>query len=45
MVVHAGGLANEQRVEFGQTRIVLFLDQFDIDAQLLARFNETLQGL
>ena len=45
MIIHSRCFADEQRVEFGETRVVLFLDQFDIDTQLFACRDETLQCL
>lgn len=45
VVVDAGGLADQQGVVFGQARIVLALDQVDIDTQALAYANEIIQRL
>ncbi|MNN78372.1 hypothetical protein D3C81_1949220 [compost metagenome] len=45
MIVDAGGFANQQAVVLGQTRVILALNQFDVDAHALADPDEIRQCL
>src|SRR3569623_68696 len=43
VVIHLRGLADEQRIVFGELGVIFFLDQVDVDVELLAHLDELLQ--
>ncbi|MNL06436.1 hypothetical protein D3C87_1270710 [compost metagenome] len=45
VVIDAGGFADQQAIVFGNPRVILALDQFDIDAQRPADPDEIIQRL